>query len=88
MICTSTHHLQLTSVGVYHLIFLGATPPKMTSKSSNDEDEDDCGYFIPWLDLMFSVDNTSTDLMLSNEELLTERSFVHILFVLNDLSDI
>jgi hypothetical protein len=49
---------------------------RMASKSStsNDEDDDDYGaYFIPWLDLIFGVDNTSTDLLLSNEELLTER---------------
>lgn len=48
---------------------------EMTSKSStsNGEEEDDCGTFVPWLDLIFGVDNTSTDIILSNEELLTER---------------
>lgn len=47
----------------------------MTSKSSTtyDEDDDDLGNFIPWLELLFKVDTISTDILLSNEELLTER---------------
>jgi hypothetical protein len=56
----------------------------MASKSSNSHDDDDDddygGYFIPWLDLLFGVDSTSTDLLLSNEELLTERFVILLLF--------
>ena len=47
----------------------------MASKSSTtyDEEEDDFGTFIPWLELIFKVDQQSNDILLSTEELLTER---------------